>query len=130
MKKILVSSILSICLATTMAVPVLATSLFQSTGHTFNLPGTDSWTRGLTNPGTGYYMAYSYYSNNINSHAAKATIDGLGQTSVVYAPGGTATANSDSRPSYTTASIRASAYSGSWHYVQDTGSGDFIVNGW
>ena len=130
MKKFLISSILAVSLITMMAIPCFATTLFQSTGRTVHLSGTDSWTRGLTNPGTGYYMAYSYYSNSVNSHAAKATINGLGYTTPVYAPGATANANSDSRPSYATANIYAATCGATWHYVKDTGAGDYTVSGW
>jgi len=130
MKKIFVSAILGISLLTTMAMPALATTLFQTNHYTYNLPGSDNWNRGLTNPGTGYYMAYSYYYNSVYNHMSEAKIDGLGQISQLCGPGTTSLANSDSRPSYASANIRAAADNGSWHYVQDTGSGDVVVSGW
>lgn len=130
MKKFITSTVLGLTLVTALGISASATSLFQTVSNTRYLPGSDSWNRGITNPGNGYYMAYSYYHNSAYSHAAEAKIDGLGTVSLVYAPGTTAPANSDSRPSYSSANIRAAAYNSSWYYVQDTGNGDFKVSGW
>lgn len=109
-----------------------ATTLFQSTGRTANLQGVDSCTRGITAPGNGYYMAYSYYSNPTYTHAATAGLDGTTPTiSQLIAPGATAQANSLSEPSYANAKIYASTIVNSvYKYVQDTGNGDFVVSGW
>ena len=129
MKKFLISSILTISLITMMAIPGFATSLFQTSDNTVHLSGSDLWTRGISQ-GTEYYMSYSYYNNYVTAHAAKATIDGLGTTTLVYAPGATAKANSTSRPSYSTANIYAATCGSTWHYVKDTGNGDYTVSGW
>lgn len=131
MKKFLISSVLSILMISMMGVSVFATSLFQSSGHTSNLPGSDNWNRGIVAPGNGYYMAYSYYYNSVNTHAAKAGLPNSTPTVTQnYAPGSTASANSKSMPSYNGAVIAAASYNGSWHYVKDDGSGDYVVSGW
>lgn len=131
MKKILVSAILGISLVTTMAMPALATALFQSTGHTINLPGTDSWTRGIRDGGNGYYMAYSYYDNVYYQHASRATIDGFGETSPIHPLNSTSLANSYSEPSYANALILATNWkSGVKKTVQDDGQGDYVSYNW
>jgi len=130
MKKFLVTSLLGISLIAMTGISAFAVSFFQSSGNTRNLPGSDKWTRGIYSGGNGYYMAYSYYSNSANSHAAKAVLSGSSVTSALTAPGVTANASSDSYPSYDTARIYAATYTSSWKYVRDDGAGDYVVSGW
>jgi hypothetical protein len=132
MKKFLISSILGITLVSMMGMSAFAISLFQSSSNTKNLPGSDLWTRGIYDGHNGYYMAYSYYNNNVYTHAAKAVLSGSAVTSPLGAPGVTVDASSDSYPSYSTAQVYAAVQTGAttWKYVRDDGNGDYVVSGW
>lgn len=125
LKKVLTAGFLGITLVTSFAATASAASLFQTKGRTSNLPGVDSWNRGIYSGGK-YYMAYSYYDNSVYTHSSAASLGGVPKRSAAGAPGTTVTANSDSRPSYSDGITGAGADKGGWKYVRDTGSGDYV----
>lgn len=51
------------------------------------------------------------------------------RTSGVIGPGSTASINSDSKPSYSSARASAGVQASSWKYVRDTGSGAKSASG-
>ncbi len=133
MKKLLITSMMGICIFSMMGMSAMATSLFQTNGRTSNLSGTDKWNRGISSGDNGYYMAYSYYYNAKYAHAAKADLEDSSDTSELKLAGKTASANSDSYPTYSSAAVYAAVLSNSSvsdRYVKDTGNGDRVVSDW
>ena len=53
MKKLLITSMMGICIFSMMGMSAMATSLFQTNGRTSNLSGTDKWNRGISSGDNG-----------------------------------------------------------------------------
>ncbi|WP_297638843.1 hypothetical protein [uncultured Clostridium sp.] len=132
MKKILIGAVLLVGISTGLigginSITAEASTLFQTSKSTSNLPGSDTWTRGIKTPGNGWYLTYSYYHNASYSHNAGAYTKQHGmKLSSVASPGATATINAPSVPDYTNAYTRAGADKSGWKYVRDEGTGEKV----
>lgn len=100
--KKIISTLMISALTIVAAIPASAYTKYESSynlqptsSNTSTLPGKDTWTKGLKNPGNGYYLAYSYYYNPSYIHGSKATLNGTRRFDRANA-GQSSCANSDS----------------------------------
>lgn len=95
MKKLTKSLLLTALILTTMSISAFA---WQSS-YTTEEGGTHTY--GVSQPGNGSEMAFSYYYHPTLTHTSSVTYDGKLYTSGAYAPGRTSIANGPSVPSGT-----------------------------